>query len=124
MNSDEDFSRAWKAEWREDSGIPTTDWLKQMQKDGVLDAVQTMNVPPPVRRGDFMDRMCEIAEEMKWWEEHAEEPPPMRLAGCNDVVHGPCPFISVCHGAGAPVPERYKFQRREPLVSLELPATP
>jgi len=109
LNSEEDFSRAWKAEWREDSGIPTADWLAKMQKDGCLDAVQTMNVPPPARRDDFLARMCEIAEEM----ERSAENPPMRLAGCHDVVHGPCAFLAVCHGSREPAsPEKYGFQRR------------
>jgi hypothetical protein len=115
LNSDEDFSHAWKAVWREDSGITTADWLKQMQKDGVLDAVKTMNVPPPARPADFLARMCEIAEEMERCEGGT---PPMRLAGCNDILSGPCPFLSVCHGARVPVPERYGFQRREPPTTL------
>jgi len=112
MNSDEDFSRAWKAEWREDSGIPTADWLAKMQKDGCLDAVQTVNVPPLARPYDFLTRMCQIAEEMKRWEERIGEHPPMRLAGCLDVIHGPCPFLKVCHGSAAPVPEKYGFRLR------------
>jgi hypothetical protein len=118
-NSDEDFSQAWKAQWREDSGITTADWLAQMQKDGCLDAVQTMTVPPPARRGDFTERLYQIAEEVKLWEDCPAQTPPMRLAGCQDVIHGPCPFISVCHGIREPSPERYGFRRREPLVSLE-----
>lgn len=112
MNSDEDFSRAWKAEWREDSGIPTAAWLAKMQKDGVLDSVQTMNVPPPARREDFLGRMAEIAEEMKWWEEHPDDTPPMRLAGCHDPLHGPCAFLQVCHGTRPADPALYRFPLR------------
>jgi hypothetical protein len=112
MNSDEDFSRAWKASWREDSGIPTAEWLARLQSDGCLDAVQTMTVPPPARPYDFLTRMCQIADNMKSWEERTGEHPPMRLAGCMDVVHGPCAFLNVCHGKSDPVPERYKFQPR------------
>jgi hypothetical protein len=104
----EDFGRSWRAEWREDSGVPTAEWLAKMQGDGCMDAVQSMKVPPPARRDDFLSRMCEIAEEM----ERSAENPPMRLAGCMDVVHGPCPFISVCHGSREPLPERYGFVRR------------
>jgi hypothetical protein len=109
MNSDEDFSRAWKASWREDSGISTAEWLARMQKDGVLDCVQTMNVPPPARRDDFMEQIGNIAAQM----EQSGENPPMRLAGCHDVVHGPCAFLNVCHGSRVPAtPERYGFQAR------------
>jgi hypothetical protein len=119
MNSDEDFSRAWKAEWREDSGISTADWLARMQHDGVLDCVQTMSVPPPARQGDFLARMCEIAEEMK----RSAENPPMRLAGCMDVVHGPCPFILVCHGSREPaLPEKYGFVKISSTPSVHAPA--
>jgi hypothetical protein len=109
MNSDEDFSRAWKAEWREDSGISTAEWLRKMQHDGCLDAVQTMTVRPPSRSGDFLSLMCELGEEMRWWGDHPEESPQMRLTGCNDVIHGPCPFLAVCHGTRDPIPERYGF---------------
>jgi len=109
INSDEDFSRAWKATWREDSGITTAEWLAKMQKDGVLDCVNTINVPPPARRDDFLSRMREIASEM----ERSAENPPMRLAGCHDVVHGSCAFIAVCHGSREPVPESYRFVRRD-----------
>ena len=107
VTSEEDFSRAWKKEWREDSGIPTAEWLARMQKDGCMDAVQSMNVPPPARPRDFLARMGEIAVEM----ERSAENPPMRLAGCSDVVHGPCPFLAVCHSSREPVPERHGFVR-------------
>jgi len=112
MNSDEDFSKAWKAVWREDSGISTAEWLKVMQHDGVLDCVQSIKVQPPSRPADFLGRMIEIAEEMKWWEEHPEQTPPMRLAGCSDPIHGPCAFLAVCHGSREPLPLRYGFQER------------
>jgi hypothetical protein len=73
-----------------------------------------MSVQPPPRQGDFLGRMVEIAEEIKWWEEHPDETPPMRLAGCSDVVHGPCPFLAVCHGSREPaVPDRYGFVQRD-----------
>jgi hypothetical protein len=122
MNSDEDFSRAWKAEWREDSGISTADWLARMQHDGCLDAVHTINVPPPARHGDFLARMCEIAQEM----ENCGETPAIRLAGCADPIHGPCPFLNVCWGNREPMtPERYGFLRRKPapLIQLAPPAS-
>lgn len=119
LNSDEDFSQAWKAVWREDSGIPTAEWLLKMQKDGVLDCVQSISVKPPARTGDFLARMCEIAEEMK----RSAENPPMRLAGCMDVVHGPCPFILVCHGSREPVlPEKYGFVKISSTPSVHAPA--
>ena len=116
MNSDEDFSHAWKAVWREDSGIPTAEWLARMQHDGVLDCVHTMNVPPPARRDDFLGRMSEIAEEMKWWEEHPEQTPPIRLAGCLDPIRGACAFISVCFGSRLAQPDLYGFRSRVPSV--------
>ena len=117
--STEDFSRSWKAEWREDSGIPTAEWLARMQNDGCMDVVQTINVPPPVRREDFLERMSELAKEM----ERSGHRPPMRLSGCNDVIHGPCPFQEVCFGSRKPAePETYGFRLRapkpEPLTQL------
>jgi hypothetical protein len=112
QNSEEDFSRTWKAQWREDSGIGTAEWLTRMQKDGCMDAVQTVNVPVPARPSDFLNRACQIAGEMQRWEERIGEHPPMRLAGCHDVVHGPCPFLTVCHGASAPIPEKHGFRER------------
>jgi len=119
MNSEEDFSRAWKSEWREDSGISTADWLAKMQHDGCLDAVQTINVPPPARRGDFLVRMGEISGEI----EQSGETPPMRLAGCNDPLHGPCAFLKVCFGSRPPSPELYQFQRRiQPSVRIPTPS--
>lgn len=117
QHSEEDFSRTWKTEWREDSGIPTAEWLARMQKDGCMSAVQTMIVPPPARNYDFLTRVCQIADDMKRWEERIGEHPPMRLAGCFDVVHGQCPFVPVCHGASAPIPEKFCFQQR--IVQIE-----
>jgi hypothetical protein len=105
-NVEEDFSRTWRPSWREDSGISTVDWLAKMQHDGCLDAVQTVSVPPPARTYDFLTRMTQIADEMKKWEDRGDVPP-MRLAGCLDVIHGPCAFLQVCHGKGAPIPEKY-----------------
>lgn len=124
LNSEEDFSRAWKKAWREDSGIPTADWLAKMQKDGCLDAVQTIHVPPPARPNDFLARMCEIADDIKRWEERDGEHPPMRLAGCMDVMHGPCPFLAVCHGNRVPEPAQCGIRRREPLVKIDASVSP
>ena len=120
MNSDEDFSRAWKTVWREDSGIPTAEWLKKMQHDGVLDCVNTVVVPPPARSSAFLARIVEISGEM----ERAGENPPMRLAGCSDPIHGPCAFLQVCHGNREPAVALLGFRRRErqPLVQLGTPS--
>jgi hypothetical protein len=89
--SEEDFSKTWSPVWREDSGITTEAWLKQMRNDGAItDLVHTVEVPVPRGREIYMGEMKRIAGEM----ERLPEVPPMRLSGCHGF--SPCPFLGVC----------------------------
>jgi hypothetical protein len=103
--SEEDFSQSWRREWREDSGISTEKWLKQMRDDGCMtDLVHTVQVPPPARRKDYLVQIERLAGEMG----RPDESP--RFAGCFGF--NPCPFIAVCHGTKAPDPGNYGFRLR------------
>lgn len=59
-----EFGTEWEKEWREDSGVGTKDWLDQMSKDGCMDLVQTVDVPVPFRRQDYLDQMALAVREM------------------------------------------------------------
>jgi hypothetical protein len=105
--SDEDFSKTWAKEWREDTTIATAEWLTQMKRDGCMESlVHTELVPVPKRRVDYLDELYRLAGEM----DLLEATPAMRLSGCFGF--SPCPFISVCHGAKEPKPELYGFRLR------------
>lgn len=89
--STEDFSKTWNSVWREDSGITTEDWLRQMHSDGCMDdLIHTVHVPVLKGKDDYLRDMTRIADEMA----SLPETPPMRISGC----HGwqPCPFLGVC----------------------------
>jgi hypothetical protein len=102
--SEEDFSQTWGKTWREDSGIPTADWLTQMRKDGCMeDLVHTVHFPVPKQKGEYLAQIGRYVDEMANIPDH----PPMRLSGCYGF--SPCPFTMVCHGAKPPVPESYGF---------------
>lgn len=103
--SEEDFSQTWKKVWREDSGIPTLDWLKQMRADGsIADLVHTVMVPVPLGREAYLGEMVRLAGELA----SLREVPSMRLAGCYGFA--PCPFLGVCPDVK---PENYGFVLRQ-----------
>jgi len=105
--STEDFGSTWLPVWREDSDVTTEAWLTQMQKDGCMeDLVNTVHIPVPIRRGDYLAEMDRLAGEM----ESTADNPPMRLAGCFGF--NPCQFRNVCHGSKEPLPEKYGFHLR------------
>lgn len=102
--SDEDFSKTWASVWREDSGIPTADWLKQMRDDGsISDLVHTVEVPVPKGREAYMDEMKRISGELQV----ISDVPPMRLSGCYGF--SPCPFVGICPSTN---PEKFGFALR------------
>jgi hypothetical protein len=104
--SEEDFSKTWSPVWREDSGITTEAWLKQMRDDGsITDLVHTVEVPVPRGREAYLEEMKRISGEM----ERLPEVPPMRLSGCYGF--SPCPFLNICPSSS---PEKHGFRRREP----------
>ena len=112
--SDEDFSKTWAKEWREDSTIPTPEWLTQMRRDGCMESlVHTELVRVPLRRDDYLAELSRLAGEM----DLLEATPAMRLSGCFGF--SPCPFIGVCHGQKKPQPELYGFRRRPQLQALQ-----
>ena len=103
--SEEDFSKTWSPVWREDSGITTEAWLKQMRDDGsITDLVHTVEVPVPRGREAYLEEMKRIIGEM----ERLPEVPPMRLSGCHGF--SPCPFLGVCP---ANDPGKSGFARRD-----------
>jgi hypothetical protein len=102
--SEEDFSKTWAPVWREDSGIKTADWLKQMREDGsITDLVHTVEVPVPKGREAYLAEMSRSALEM----DALPDVPSMRLSGCHGF--SPCPFLGVCPGDE---PEKYGFRPR------------
>ena len=114
VTAKEDFGANWTTLWRENSETPTAQWLSRMTKDGCMgDLVQTVTVPVPARRDDFMRELNRLAGEIERWEERGGETPPMRLAGCYGF--SPCVFLPVCFGSAAPRPESHGFV---PLASI------
>lgn len=102
--STEDFGSTWVPVWREDSGIPTADWLSQMRSDGCMtDLVHTVQVPVPKGQQAYLAEMTRIAGKL----EILPEVPSMRLAGCHGF--SPCPFLGVCPESN---PERFGFVAR------------
>ena len=115
--STEDFGATWTPVWREDSEVPTAKWLDRMRKDECMaDAVQTVQIPIPVRWKDYVREIQRIALDITRWEERIGEHPPMRLAGCFGFSK--CAFVGVCHGASAPSPEASGFVALKTLTSL------
>lgn len=111
-NTDEDFSETWHKVWREDSGISTTSWMKQMREDGSMEElVHTIRVPVSQSREAYLAEMARIAREM----ESLPEVPPMRLAGCYGF--SPCPFLGVCPEIH---PEKRGFQVQAALENASL----
>ena len=106
----EDFGANWEPIWRENSDIPTADWLTLMAKDGCMaDGVHTMKIPVPERWTAYMRQMQKLAKEMGEWKPLGnQQTPAMRLAGCDGF--SPCPFRQVCHGSLPPIPESYRFR--------------
>lgn len=103
-NTTEDFGATWTAIWREDSGIKTDAWMKQMRDDGsVAELVHTVEIPVPKGRSAYLKEMSRISEEMK----ALSDVPPMRLSGCYGF--SPCPFLGVCPASD---PQRLGFARR------------
>jgi len=102
--STEDFGSTWAAVWREDSGIPTSDWLTQMRSDGAItDLVHTVHVPVPKGRKEYLLEMTRLARGMA----SLPDVPAMRLAGCYGF--SPCSFLGVCPDRN---PEKYGFTVR------------
>lgn len=115
-NSSEDFGKSWEPVWRENSGISTAEWLTQMQNDDCMgELIQTVEIPPMARRDDYISSIRRMVTEMERWQERQGETPPMRLAGCSPIGGSPCPFIQVCHGKAAPIPENYGFKPCAPI---------
>ena len=103
----EDFSATWAPVWRENTDIPTAEWLKKMQNDGCMgDVLDTITVQPPPRREAFVKEIMRASEEMR----NASGTPPMRLTGCSPVGYSACPFQDVCFGKKEPTPEAYGFR--------------
>ena len=97
-HSTEAFGGHWQPLWRENSDIPTEQWLTKMREDGCMtDLVHTVEVPVPRNRDSYLAEMFRIAREM---ERQVVDFPPMRLAGC--FRFSPCNFRHVCHGGTTP----------------------
>lgn len=106
----EDLGANWKPEWREDTAIRTEDWLSQMQKDDcITEHVNTVQVPVHPRRQEFVEQIRTMDRDMLRWE-RSSDTPPMRMSGCYAFT--PCPFLDVCFGKAAAIPELHGFVRR------------